>query len=85
MLYRDIIKTLAKSRNRTIENLALSLGLARQATLSQRLKDSWNPGMKDTELLLKELGYKIVFVPEATKVNDDWFEPEFPERPVKES
>ena len=84
MLYRDIIKTLAKSTNRTVGSLAETLGLS-SAAFYVRLKSSWNPGMKDTELLLKDLGYKIVFVPEATKVNDDWFEPEFPEKPVKES
>ena len=83
MLYRDIIKSLARSRNRTIEDLALALGLKRQATLSQRLKDSWNPGMKDAEELLAQLDYKVVFVPKSTKLAEDWFEPEFPERPQK--
>lgn len=83
MLYREIIMSLKDRANYTVEELAKAVGLRSQQALSQRLKDSWNPGMKDAQAILGKLGYKIVFVPSATKVNEDWFEPEFPERPQK--
>lgn len=83
MLYRDIIKKLAKSSNFTIDALAKAVGLKSQQALSQRLKDSWNPGMADTKRILEELGYKIVFVPASTNVVEGWYEPEFPERDAR--
>lgn len=85
MLYRDIIKKLAKSRNLTIQALAGKVGLNSQQALSQRLKDSWNPGMGDARVLLGELGYKIVFVPDKTDPKEGWYEPEFPARPARSS
>lgn len=83
MLYKEIIKGLAKKRNYTIDRLAKAVGLRSQQALSARLKDSYNPGMRDAQRILGTLGYKIVFVPDATQLADDWFEPEFPERPQK--
>ena len=88
MLYRDIIKKLAKRRGITFEQLAEKLGLKRQSTLSVRLKDSWNPGMADTNDLLKELGYEIVFAPlgmveNRKNLSESCFVPQFPEKPQK--
>lgn len=83
MLYRDIIKKLAKSLEYKFDDLAKAVGMSGQARLSARLGESWNPGMRDAQALLGELGYKIVFVPQETKCRDTWFEPEFPEKPSK--
>ena len=83
MLYRNIVKNLAKEVGIKFEDLAKRLGMSGQARLSARLGESWNPGMKDAQDLLAELGYKIVFVPEKTVCKDNWYVPEFPERPVK--
>lgn len=83
MLYRDVIKKLAKSRNFTIDALAKAVGLKSQQALSQRLKDSWNPGMADAQRMLAELGYKIAFVPSSTNMAEGWYEPEFPERSAR--
>lgn len=83
MLYRDIIMGLKDRMNYTVEELAKAVGLRSQQALSQRLKDSWNPGMKDAQTILAQLGYKIVFVPTATKLGEDWYEPEFPAKNQK--
>ena len=85
MLYKDIVKRLAKSRNHTIDTLAKAIGLRSQQALSQRLKDSWNPGMADAQKMLGELGYKVVFVPSSTNLAEGWYEPEFPERPASKN
>lgn len=88
MLYREIVKSLAKQRKITLEELALKLGLRGQSTLSTRLKDSWNPGMSDANDLLRELGYEVVFAPIGTVENSkalsqSCFVPEFPDKPAK--
>lgn len=85
MLYREIIKRLAHSRNYKFDELAKAVGMSGQARLSARLGESWNPGMKDAQKLLEELGYKIVFVPEKTTCREEWYEPEFPEKPTRVS
>lgn len=90
MFYRDIIKTLVKRRGTTIEKLAHAIGLKSQAALSQRLKDSWNPGMADCQELLDKLGYEIAFVPKGMVSDNrdfqvDCFVPEFPEKQKKEA
>ena len=88
MFYRDIIKSLAKQRRITRDELASKLGLRSQSTLSTRLKDSWNPGMRDANDLLRELGYEVVFAPIGTVENSknlqqSCFVPEFPDKPSK--
>ena len=83
MLYRYIVKELAHNVGIKFDELAKAVGLSGQARLSARLNESWNPGMRDAQKLLAELGYKIVFVPEKTRCRDDWYVPEFPERPVR--
>lgn len=80
MLYRNIIKTLAREVGIKFDDLAKAVGMSGQARLSSRLAQSWNPGMKDAQTLLSELGYKIVFVPEKTVCKDNWYEPEFPKK-----
>ena len=82
-MYRDIVKKLAGEVGVKFGELAERLGMSGQARLSSRLAGSWNPGMADAQALLAELGYKIVFVPERTVCKDNWYEPEFPERPVR--
>ena len=82
-MYRDIVKKLAGEVGVKFGELAERLGMSGQARLSSRLAESWNPGMADAQALLAELGYKIVFVPERTVCKDNWYEPEFPERPVR--
>lgn len=85
MLYRDIIKKLARGQAWTLDELAKSVGMRGQATLSMRLKDSWNPGMRDAQEILDKLNYEIVFAPKGTaqskKLGDRCFVPEFPDRP----
>lgn len=83
MLYRDIVKRLAKSRNMRFAELAEKVGASSQARLSARLGESWNPGMRDAQEMFGVLGYKVVLVPEGTRLAEDWFEPEFPDRPAK--
>lgn len=81
MLYKDIINKLMKRSNMTQADMAVAIGMNSQAALSKRLKDSWNPGLGDTERMLGQLGYKVCFVPESTKMADGWYEPELPEKP----
>jgi hypothetical protein len=81
MMYRDIVKKLAGQVGVRFADLAEALGMSGQARLSARLAESWNPGMRDAQALLAELGYKIVFVPERTACREGWYEPEFPDRP----
>lgn len=88
MLYRDIIKELTKQRGTTISELANKLGLKTQSVLSLRLKDSWNPGIKDTQELLDLLGYEIAFVPKdmiqnSKSLSQSCYIPELPEKPEK--
>ena len=87
MLYKDIIKKLAKQNCITFADLASRIGLKSQSTLSVRLKDSWNPGMKDAQDMLAELGYEIVFAPKgmvsrSSSLSETCYVPEFPEKPA---
>ena len=81
MMYRDTVKKLAKEADIRFDDLARAVGMSGQARLSARLCESWNPGMRDSQRLLAELGYKIVFIPEGTRPEKRWLEPEFPEKP----
>ena len=88
MLYRDIVKKLARGRALTLDELAKSMGLKSQSALSMRLKDSWNPGMRDAQEMLDKLGYEIVFAPKGMVTNsrdlrETCYVPEFPERGSK--
>ena len=87
MLYKEIIKKLAKSRKYKFEDLAKAIGLSGQSRLSTRLSESWNPGMKDSQELLNELGYEIAFVPKgmiekSADLSEICYLPEFPQKPA---
>lgn len=84
MLYRDIIKKLVKQRCLTLAQLAERVGVKDQPSMSMRLRNSWNPRMRDTMEMLDELGYEIAFLPKGTvanqKTHDDWYVPELPDK-----
>lgn len=84
MQYRDIIKELAADNEIDLQELARRVGL-KPNTLYQRLKESWNPRVRDMQPLLEALGYEIVFVPVGEidrnqGLNKKGYRPEFPEK-----
>jgi len=84
MQYRDIIKELAADNDIDLRELANRVGM-KPNTLYQRLKESWNPRVKDMQPLLEALGYEIVFVPVGEIERNQGlmkrgYRPEFPEK-----
>ena len=75
MDYKTIIETLRKRAGYTQEQLASMVGLSSQRRYSTRLGTNVDPKIGFTQRVLKVLGYKLVFVPEATEMQEDWFEP----------
>ena len=87
MLYKEIIKTLCKRNGVEVQELAKKLDIARN-TFYIRLRDSWNPGLKDTAAMLDELGYEVVFAPKGFATNNKvasevCFIPELPMKPTR--
>ena len=87
MMYQDIFKKLMRQNGTTLERMAGELGLGSQQAVSQRLKFSWNPGMKDANEMLALLGYEVAFVPKGmVERNPSMAEVCYvPEFPVKEA
>lgn len=84
MQYRDIIKELAANNEIDLSVLADRVGM-KPNTLYQRLKESWNPRVKDMQPLLEALGYEMVFVPIGAMESNQGlkkhgYRPEFPEK-----
>ena len=87
-MYQDILKKLMAQNGKTQAVMAEELGMNSQAALSQRLRDSANPRMRETREMLGLLGYEIAFVPKGMvernpALAEVAFVPEFPERPSK--